>query len=479
MADSLAAEQVKTLKSSYLLFLSTCFLVAAASLFNRTPALEAAVRDLERLEELRENVTRGDNGNWLYESFSQATIAGGFSPNTNWIIRVEGSELPLYVAPFPSSARWITEYPVFESHRTYLGSDRLEVTKAFWNMLALVERLQIVEPLPYLASIDIESSSIKYEQVEILKHQDIGSISMKRVTAELAVFIDESLVLPASFDPNLPSRINLGEKALELLNGIKQNPNINPSGLLIYDPEPRAAGFFDFSSGRSSRLNRQDWAPVPTPAERERADLENTARYRIIPVTARPIKVNPMDQFLVFVPDRYGWKAGSFRLNFPELDRLSAGLQDLTIPQLRSVFEAELNRTGGNLELFGVSVSTDTVRRFGAIAALLAYVFFYAHFAHALSTWGGGKPDLPWIGLYPDWLAKTVFFLGAVVLPITIIALPSRLLAFWDWTSDWQSFVTYITDLLMLATAIATARATIRLWQLPIDRQASTEFSVE
>ena len=123
------------------------------------------------------------------------------------------------------------------------------------------------------------------------------------------------------------------------------------------------------------------------------------------------------------VPNDFGWKLGSFALNFIELDELTKGYQDIPIDKIKIILGKELERSSGTVSAFGLSIPFSVVSKFGVLAIIVVQSYFLLYIAYLYSNFDNNKNlqlEVPWVFMHGSFFSVIAFFAVSIAYPATI-----------------------------------------------------------
>jgi hypothetical protein len=119
---------------------------------------------------------------------------------------------------------------------------------------------------------------------------------------------------------------------------------------------------------------------------------------------------------------QYAWKADSFDIAFPELDKATVGLQDMTLEHLQKRLQAEEDAAKEEFSAFGVKFPVGATAHWGVFLILISQVYLLIHLIE-YERRGFPESSVGWIGLYRNWSARvlTIITMSAVPLLVVIV----------------------------------------------------------
>ena len=149
------------------------------------------------------------------------------------------------------------------------------------------------------------------------------------------------------------------------------------------------------------------------------------------------------------------WYHGSFKDSFPELDEVSADFRQEDLGTVQHIVRGLVNATSESFEAFGIKMPADTVIRFGILLILAVQLYFAIHLSELSTRLRADDPgwEVAWIGVYQHKLAKSVYFVSVLLLPVgAVVALGVRGLI--DFSFDRSSWATMILGIKACAVAL-------------------------
>jgi hypothetical protein len=116
------------------------------------------------------------------------------------------------------------------------------------------------------------------------------------------------------------------------------------------------------------------------------------------------------------------WHAFNFSTAFPELDEMTAGMQDFDFAKLRQVLNAKEKTAKEVFEVFGVKFPIEATTRWGVLVIVGIQFYLWMHLAEYRKR-QLPKSTVAWIALYSGPVPRTVFAITSSVLPITVVLL--------------------------------------------------------
>ncbi len=112
------------------------------------------------------------------------------------------------------------------------------------------------------------------------------------------------------------------------------------------------------------------------------------------------------------------WGTGTFAATFPELSVI-AGEPEMTLDEAAALLSAERAKLDSDIAIFGLAIPSRAVSRWGGAIVVLAQFYFWLHLrAFRRTLEATARPTLaPWIGIYPDTLARAATVASALALP--------------------------------------------------------------
>lgn len=155
------------------------------------------------------------------------------------------------------------------------------------------------------------------------------------------------------------------------------------------------------------------------------------------------------------------WPPGTFQESFPDLSRMSKGLESLSLKQLEEHL-GDLRASGSeSVEIFGAKLPVDFLRTWGILILFGAQLYYYLHIRQFHKVFGSEKsePSFPWIACYESKVSRFVYCASITILPAaTVIFLPlTQRSDFKNWT---QMVFACCVVFASLAASLATWRET-------------------
>ncbi|WP_339144621.1 hypothetical protein [Pseudoalteromonas galatheae] len=268
--------------------------------------------------------------------------------------------------------------------------------KKFWNGLYSVRRIIYVNKiLPIEFRFDSNENKLGYIQTSI--YEDGSQFTTPSENLSLVDIFDEEWF--ESQFTHLQQFPSLKENTYRSLLSAER-----PSRYLLFGGRILGVNPFNFDGG--------------TPTE-----ASVFSNRLLIPVKTQEQPFTPMEMLVAEVPEKFGWKSGSFSLNFSELEELTEGFQDIEISKIQTILKNELARTSGTVNAFGLSLPFEILSKFGAVAIflLMLYFFFYLRFFHSyFDTTKKLNMTIPWIYLHDRADAIVLFYFVSIIYPTAV-----------------------------------------------------------
>lgn len=124
---------------------------------------------------------------------------------------------------------------------------------------------------------------------------------------------------------------------------------------------------------------------------------------------------------------------GSFRDAFSELADKAAGIEALSIADLRALLETRLRNVDRTVTVVGLEFPVGSLALWGAGLLVLAQLYFLIGFRHLAPKLKHDDTTFPWIAFFDGWLARSAFGVLAFVTPaIVILMVGWPVLRSWD-----------------------------------------------
>jgi hypothetical protein len=145
----------------------------------------------------------------------------------------------------------------------------------------------------------------------------------------------------------------------------------------------------------------------------------------LIPLDTKPENQNVQGSAIESL--RLPWIPGRFQESFPDLSRLSKGLDSLSLEQLEDHI-GELRASGSDsVEIFGAKLPVDFLRTWGILILFGVQLYYYLHIRQYHDVFGSERtePSFPWIACYESKVSRFVYLASVTVLPVaTAVFLP-------------------------------------------------------
>ena len=290
------------------------------------------------------------------------------------------------------------------------GSISIIRLKELWNGISRIEKIVYVKSLSdYMAIYNKDQNKFIYQKTSFSKsisgqYAPTGKLSLVTVGNE------EWINSHFSKYGNIPS---VKEKLVQMTH----KPNVS-SPYYIFGNLSSISGF-DFRSPGTHSVPADKWE------EYEYSQLENAFSGKIfIPVITDKIVFYPQKSLLNSVPEDFGWKLGSFALNFIELDELTKGYQDIPIAKIKIILEKELERSSGSvISAFGLSIPFSIVSKFGVFAILIVQIYFLLYLVYLYRYFDNEENlqlEVAWVFMHKNIFAVIAFFIVSILYPALI-----------------------------------------------------------
>ena len=136
-------------------------------------------------------------------------------------------------------------------------------------------------------------------------------------------------------------------------------------------------------------------------------------------------------------------------------------LEELKLAKLQAVLEAQLEKSGQPVEIWGWRVHSQLLGAVGIWLVIAIQLYFFVHLRELLSKMhqGGTTLDEPWIGLYLQFRTSTLAYYTSIAAIPAFFALYSGWLEFKD---PFSGFASYLRCLGVVISILLTWR----IWYL-------------
>jgi len=204
------------------------------------------------------------------------------------------------------------------------------------------------------------------------------------------------------------------------------------------------------------------------PSDRDRID-ENSligpnGKQIVIPLFTHVIDIDPRKELASIA--EVNWDTDNFDRSFEELASLTKNIEGSSLNNLQDHFKSELKRTGDQFEIFGVSIPASALSLWGIIILIGIQLYFFLHLHTFISRIGVNDPGMlvPWLGIYDNYFARTIFVLSVSLLPVGVCIYLSYSETSNGWsTIDWVRLILFTT--LSILFAYITLILVIKLWE--------------
>lgn len=304
------------------------------------------------------------------------------------------------------------------------GSISIMRLKELWNGISRIEKIVYVKSLSdYMAIYNKDQNKFIYQKASFSKsipgqYSPTGKLSLVNVGNE-------------DWINNYFSKYGDIPSVKEKLVQMTHKPNVS-SRYYIFGNVSSISGF-DFRSPGTHNVPAHEWKKY------EYSQLENAFSGKIfIPATTDEIIFYPQKILLDSVPDDFGWKLGSFALNFIELDELTKGYQDIPIDKIKIILEKELERSSGSVSAFGLSIPFSIVSKFGVLAIVIVQIYFLLYLIYLYKYFDKEENlqlEVPWVFMHKNIFAVIAFF-------IVSISYPASIAMYFSWVNISSSTIT-------------------------------------
>jgi hypothetical protein len=187
----------------------------------------------------------------------------------------------------------------------------------------------------------------------------------------------------------------------------------------------------------------------------------------ILPVSDfRRIPIRPQQNLREHLASKnlkVSWPFGSFEYTFPELNRLTADYQDLSLDKIQAILRTQKLTSVESIEVIGIKLAVEAVRSGGALLILGVQLYFLLHlreFVRRISPESEAR-EAAWIGLYPGTLAVAAFWFSAFILPsiaVLVLFLPMLDPAVTKWMFSLYSSLLMISILISYSSWLVARR---------------------
>lgn len=117
------------------------------------------------------------------------------------------------------------------------------------------------------------------------------------------------------------------------------------------------------------------------------------------------------------------WELAPFAVDFPELSALTLEVSYLSFDKSRVFLQRQAKRAEKDVSLFSLSVPAVVIARWGGLVVILTQLYFLLHLRGLRQRVQNGPPSAmtPWIGIYPDVLAKAATMISAFLMPPVLL----------------------------------------------------------
>jgi hypothetical protein len=117
---------------------------------------------------------------------------------------------------------------------------------------------------------------------------------------------------------------------------------------------------------------------------------------------------------------KYEWQNAEFKEAFYELDQSTTGLQNVPLDVEKQMLHVLQKNSGPAFEAFGQKFPVEATTRWGIILVLGIQCYFWLHLAEYRRR-KFPHSDIAWIGTYPHFWPRLLFFATACVMPFGIL----------------------------------------------------------
>jgi hypothetical protein len=123
------------------------------------------------------------------------------------------------------------------------------------------------------------------------------------------------------------------------------------------------------------------------------------------------------------------WKTGAFDTAFADLAHATHDLEVLQFEDLEKIISEEAAKGSEVFEAFGMKFPAGQISLWGIVTLLGVQLYFFVYLKQLSGTLRPNDPgwDVPWLGMNTSFLARVVFFVSTVLLPLfALSALAAR-----------------------------------------------------
>lgn len=159
--------------------------------------------------------------------------------------------------------------------------------------------------------------------------------------------------------------------------------------------------------------------PVDSSYYLESAKTKHGIYFRI-PANLSRVKLNAQAELRRMAKAESIWRLGKFDYAFPELYTFTKNITSISLEDIEAVLNNERQRKGKALQLFGFSLPTLFVTRWGMFIILGIQFYFMLHLLtfSRIDTQNEQTWVIPWIALYTDRQSRLTFLTTAFLLPV-------------------------------------------------------------
>lgn len=329
----------------------------------------------------------------------------------------------------------------------------LEQLKLLWNGLYKNNHIVIITDIgDYISEYDTSKKNLEYHKIDKINEKDITSFYSPTGNLKLV-----NVTMPDWYNDNFKEFIPYSD-IRELLVKMTNKPNVSSRYYLMGNKSSISDISYDFRAPGSFVMAGDSWKNY------EYSIVEKALLGKIfIPVSEREIKFEPLDKILTMTPISYNWKKGGFEYNFSELDELTLGYQDLPIKKIKMILSKDMERSFDSIDLFGVKVPYEIIKRFGIIILLGTQIFFLIYLFSLIKIWDEKvETNIPWLVLHTDIYSKIVYVTSTILYPliatctIYVLNFSSMLMRFSS--IFWNSTLTLLEVLISIAIFLQTKK---------------------
>lgn len=429
---------------------ATCLALFASLLAEPIADLKIAKRDLERIRSALQGNELQQRINRAAKSAVQRTGSKSEEHGTyGFMLTYKSDEKPVQeIAPLQDSAG-----PPIEDRivAVFVSRDGLTASCGEIHSELNAERLRVAlkisSPLSdFWTSWDC-LQNLRVAQVNAVKHVDAKPVALPPGYEHLRS-------PPAELAPMAGTRRE-AQRQVELSLHVSLF-GFDEIGRLAVYVVPRNSRAFERGRLVPERIP-QLWTTVRRPLN---------ARLTIVPLhVPLDISIVKTEAQKLIIDDFFQDTAeGPFERRFPQLATWARDRGARNVGILLEDVQHELERSSESFEVLGVKIPLSAIAKVGILvfAAIAAYLCLHLRRLGALLKQQRALPEFPWIGIYRERMAKVIFAITVVGLPIGVSAL--LLMRSWNSLSEWTIIVPTVLFLFAQGLLIFELRNYWRSW---------------